>query len=222
MFNLRAQFCASLTCLFALSAPASSAVVSVLDSGPANGTAVDLSVNDFERIGACGEQGSVINDGCSVVVKHDPTAYHASGRFTPPPGNYWIDSQDIDLLQWTVSPGKAFISLTFALTDAFDQVKSHFNMSVLEGREWVSVWEISERQLDANLHWLRVDFDAPMTEAQFKFSTRLNDGYGISSLSVELAPVPVPSAAIFLISGAAAFAGLMRSRRSACKKTSLS
>ena len=89
--------------------------------------------------------------------------------------------------------------------------------------------EIAERQLDANLLWLRVDFDAPVSEAQFKFSTRLNDGYGISSLSAELvpvlsdelAPVPVPGAAIFLITGAAAFAGL-RSRRSAGRKTDLS
>lgn len=216
MTKLRAHFCAAVATLFVFSAPAISAVVDVLTDAPTTGTAIDLAVSDFERLGHCGGGHSVINDGCSVVMKSDPVAPHAYGRFDPPPQTYWIDSQDIDELKWTVSNDQAFTSMTFALTDAHDQADSWFDMFFLDGDDWVSIWSLPTQLANGNLQWLRVDFDAPVTAASFLFSTKIGDGfdgYGISSLSVDLAPVPVPGAAILLLTGAAAFAGVRARRR---------
>jgi hypothetical protein len=84
------------------------------------GTPVELNPTDFAGSGPCGSGGSVVNGGCSVVLKTDPNAPDAYGRFDPW-GNAWIDSQDLSKVTWTLSPGTAFRSLTFALTDAYDQ-----------------------------------------------------------------------------------------------------
>ncbi|WP_265501121.1 hypothetical protein [Paracoccus beibuensis] len=195
--------------------PAWSATVTVLSGGPAGGTAVDLKVSDFERLGNCGGGGSVVNDGCSVVVKSDRLAPHASGRFDPPPQNYWIDSADIDKLKWTVNSSTPFTSLAFALTDAHDQKNSHFSMSFNDDGKWTSIWDIPSRLPNSNLFWLMVDFGKEVTSADLMFSTRLNDGYGISDVTIDSpAPVPVPSAALMLMSGAA-FLSFFRRRNKA-------
>lgn len=210
MTYLKALFCAQ-AALLILTAPAMSAVVDVLSATPATGTAIDLSVKDFERLGNCGGGHSVVNDGCSVVMKNNPAAPHAFGRFDPPPQDYWIDSQDIDELKWTVSNDQAFTSMTFALTDAHDQANSWFDMSFLDGDDWVSIWSLPTQLGNGNLQWLRVDFGNAVTSAAFQFSTKVGggyDGYGISSLSVDLAPVPVPGAAMLLLTGGAALVGL--------------
>lgn len=217
MTNVKAYLRAAVACLF-MTNPAMSAIVDVLSNSPTAGTVIDLAVADFERLGNCGGGHSVVNDGCSVVMKNDPVAPHAYGRFDPPPQDYWIDSQDIDKLKWTVSHNQAFTSLTFALTDAHDQANSWFDMFLLDGDNWMSIWSLPTQLENGNLQWLRVDFTAPVTAASFMFSTKIGagyDGYGISSLSVELAPVPVPGAALLLVTGAAALAGL-RVRRNRC------
>lgn len=197
-------------------APAWGATVITLPDRPSGGTAIDLKVEDFERIGNCGGGGSVVNDGCSVIMKADPAAPHAYGRFDPPPATYWIDSQDIDELKWTVTAPVSFTSMTFALTDAHDQDNSHFVMSFLEGGVWTPIWEIATKQQNGNLFWLTVDFGTAITAAEFLFSTKSEpgyDGYGISQLTVAPAPVPVPAAAVLLASGLALMAGLRRRTR---------
>ncbi|MGR3403736.1 hypothetical protein [uncultured Paracoccus sp.] len=193
--------------------PGWSATVTALSGTPAGGTAIDLLASDFERIGSCGGGKSVVNDGCSVVIKNDPAAPHAYGRFDPPPQDYWIDSQDIDELKWIVNSPVSFSSLTFALTDAYDQDESRFVMSYNEAGTWTPIWEIAEKQKNGNLYWLKVDFATSVSTAEFLFSTKNAagyDGYGISSLSVSpsLSPVPVPPSALLLLSGAMLMAGL--------------
>lgn len=196
--------------------PAAAATVTVLDSNQPSGTAIDLAVADFERIGNCGGGGSVVGDGCAVVAKSNPKAAHAFGRFGPL-GHYWIDSQDINELKWTVRAPQAFTSLSFALTDAHDQPNSFFTMSYMDNGGWTPIWDIATRKNNGNLYWLSVDFGKAVNEAVFLFSTKVGagyDGYGISTAQVNSpAPVPVPPAALLLGSGAVAMAGLGRRRR---------
>lgn len=197
-----------------LVAPAWGATVTTLPGAPTGGTPVNLVVGDFERVGNCGGGGSVVNDGCSVVVKTDPNAPDAYGRFDPL-GDYWIDSQDINELKWTVQSATGFTGLTFALTDAHDQQDSHFIMSFDDGGSWTSIWDIATQKSNANLYWLSVDFAQSLTEVAFLFSTKVTpgfDGFGISSLRLteNPAPVPVPPAALLLFSGTMLMAGLRR------------
>lgn len=188
-----------------LAAPAWSATVTVLPGAPAGGSPIDLTVGDFERIGNCGGGGSVVGDGCAAIVKTDPAAPDAFGRFDPL-GDYWIDSQDINELKWTVRSPTAFTALSFALTDAHDQLDSFFTMSFDGGGNWTPIWDIAARRDNANLYWLSVDFGQAMTEVAFLFSTKVRpgfDGYGISALSITPAPapVPLPPAGLLLASG---------------------
>lgn len=211
----RIQFCVaaiSAVCVLQVS-DTLAATVTQLSNAPSKGEAIELSVDDFTRIGNCGGGKSVVNDGCSVVKKSDPASADAYGRYPVPPKLDWIDSQDIDELQWTVTAGGSFTSLRFALTDAFDQKDSHFTMSYKDGDTWSPIWSIEERQENGNLFWLNVAFDQPVSSAAFRFSTKVGsgyDGYGISTASVTPSPVPVPSAALLLLSGALCMAGLRR------------
>ena len=201
-------------------APASGATLTLLADAPAEGTIVALSVNDFQRMGHCGGGRSVVHDGCSTVVKDDPLAPHAWGRFDPL-GQFWIDSQDIDLLKWTVASPVAFTSMTFAMTDAHDQPRSHFAMSYNEAGTWTPLWDIPSQLPNANLFWLRVDFDQQVRLAEFLFSTKEGpdgyDGYGISQLRLSQvpAPIPAPPAAVLLLSGTVLIASLRRRRKAA-------
>lgn len=207
---------ASLVLAGCLASPASSATVDVVSGPPTGGTPIALSVGHFDRLGNCGGGGSVVGDGCSAIVKTDPAAPDAYGRFDPL-GDYWIDSQDINELKWTVSSAAAFTSLTFALTDAHDQMASFFRMSFDDGGSWTPIWDIATRKDNANLYWLSVDFGEAVTEAVFLFSTKVEpgyDGYGISALSVQSpAPIPAPPAVLLLGSGAVLIAGLRRSKK---------
>lgn len=197
--------------------PAFAATVTELAGPSVEGLAISLKTEDFSRVGNCGGGGSVVNDGCSVVMKSDPAATDAYGRYEPS-SLAWVDSQDIEDLKWTATAPVAFTSLTFALTDAYNQARSHFEMFFNDGGIWKQIWDIPTRMANGNIFWLTVDFGKAVTEAEFRFTTKTGngyDGYGISSVSVNPAPVPVPPAALLLVSGAGLLAGLRRRRKMA-------
>ena len=210
--GVQACCCAAALAVTVVGAPAWSASVRVLPDAPTGAMPLELNVSDFQRVGDCGDGVSVVNNGCSTVIKRDPEAPHAFGRFDPLTNDYWIDSQDIDELKWTVKSAVPFSSLIFALTDAHDQPDSHFVMSVQEGGSWTPIWDIPNRLENGNLFWLSVDFDKPMTSVALLFSTRLDDGYGIRAASVsdQPAPVPLPASAAFLLAGIGGLAMLRR------------
>lgn len=167
--------------------------------GPAVGLPVELDPGDFTGRGPCGSGQSVINDGCSVVIK-DETSPRPYGRFDPL-GVEWIDSQDRRRIAWTPALPEPITSLTFALTDAFDQPHdarygggSFFRLRVDD-----ALWEIPAREANGTLHWLTVAFDRPTIDPSLRFITRLNDGWGVSSATAT--PVPIPAALPLLIGG---------------------
>lgn len=187
--------------------PALAATVTDIVSGePGSGRRVAISESAFTGSGPCGYGGSVVNDGCSVIGKVDPSAPNAYGRFDPLDST-WIDSQDLSRLAWTHESETAFTSFTFALTDAFDQKCndvlgcSYFLM--LAGG---IAWDISDRQDNGEVNWITLLFDAPTTSFDLAFETRLNDGFGISAASqIDAPPAPVPLPAGFGL----LFAGLL-------------
>lgn len=186
----------------------------IIEETTGRGTPIALDVADFVGSGPCGYGGSVINDGCSVVLKSDPDAPDAYGRFDPL-GSSWIDSQDLPEVEWTVSPGETFQSLTFALTDAFDQNpdellgESFFKLTV-DGAEW----SIAQQETNGTLHWITMNFDQPVTSTMVGFSTRLNDGWGIKaalvSPDVVPAPVPLPAAGWLMLCSMCALIALRK------------
>lgn len=197
--------------------PAHAAVISEV-GGPGAGTAIALDPTAFVGSGECGYGGSVINDGCSVTIKNaaSPVPY---GRFDPFNGD-WIDSQDLAHVVWTIENALPFTSITFALTDAFDQLPSPILgesfFSLLAGE---AEWKIASRELDGTLHWLEVLLDAPTTSLELTFQTRLNDGWGVSHATIKpdghvtpVTPVPLPAAGLLLLGGLGLLAGVRRRR----------
>jgi hypothetical protein len=190
-----------------LAAPAGAVTITEV-SGPGSGSPMDMDPADFVGSGPCGSGGSVVNDGCSVVLK-DADSPRTSGRFDPF-GGAWIDSQDRPEIAWTVRRDQPFSSVRFALTDAFDQApaprfggESYFSLSAGD-----ATWSIASREPDGTLHWLEVLLDAPATSVELTFRTRLNDGWGVRQAN--LAPVPLPATGLLLFVGAAALVGLRR------------
>ena len=56
-----------------------------------------------------------------------------------------------------------------------------------DGGAWTEIWDIATRQANGNLYWLMVEFAAPVTAAEFLFSTKVGygfDGYGNIDVAV--------------------------------------
>ncbi|MBA3325941.1 MAG: hypothetical protein H0T41_11990 [Rhodobacteraceae bacterium] len=196
--------------IFAATTAASQAVT--INSGasrPDGGVAIALDPDVFVASGGPGSGGSVIGDPTDVSTKNtrSPRPY---GRFDPL-GGFWVDSNDNPSVVWNLASEQPIKSVTFALTDAFDQKRSRdlgesfFNLTVDD-----ATWSIDTRDENGTLNWIEVLFDEPTDSASLLFETRLNDGWGVSQAKV--APVPVPPA-LLLIGSGLALLGFARRRR---------
>lgn len=138
-----------------------------------------LNLDDFAPgPGRCGSGASVTGDGCAPVIKSDPAASHAYGRLNPDGGS-WIDSQDLEVLTWSIGRQTPMNSFSFALVDANDQKSSFFNIALMDGDNLEASWEIPEREGNSTLHWITVTLGKAMAGFDLVFSTRVNDGYGV-------------------------------------------
>jgi hypothetical protein len=168
-------------------------------------------VGTFRRVSSTpGSGSSVCGDGGNSVQVKDQTVPNLFGRHNPPTGiGRWIDSNDIEQIEWeidTVALGRSGIfGIEFAVVDAHDQANSFFDISV-EG----ATWSISEREPNGVVHWISILFDQTVTGTIVRFDTRHNDGFGIAGAT--LAAIPAPPAAFLAIGGFALLIALRRRR----------
>jgi hypothetical protein len=185
-----------------------------------NGIALDLStaspcgangglstnVGSFSGYGDNGSGKAACGDKSTTQVKDGATPF-PYGRYDPN-GGAWIDSNDLSHVAWNVDIGKKLKGVSFALTDAHDQKNSWFRLKV-DG----ATWSIKDREANGTLHLITILFDQPVDTARIRFSTRLNDGWGISQVTA--APVPVPPAMLLAASGIGVMALVRRRRKKA-------
>jgi len=176
-----------------------------------DGDLADTAVGGFSSLGGVGAGGSKVNGGTNLQVRNDdPWSW---GRYdTSGAKSNWLDSNDTLGMRWEASGEGKFNALSFLLTDVAD-VGAVFSIKVGEtlfseviGREG--------RLANGSIHLVRIllpeAVDSLVVELR---NDRTNDGFGIGGATVaNIAPVPVPPAALLLLSGAAALIGLRRRR----------
>lgn len=183
----------TLTAALLIGTAAQSATISASSDRPDNAgwASHALDINAFTPgAGRCGYGSSVTGDGCAPVIKSDPTARHAYGRLNPDGGS-WVDSQDLEVLTWSVERATPMTSFSFALVDAYDQKSSrdgtlgasYFNIALMDGDNLSASWEIPSREQNSTLHWITVTLDRAVDRFDLVFNTRINDGYGVMAAS---------------------------------------
>ena len=121
----------------------------------------------------------------------------------------WLDSNDNDAIILDADIGRAFDFISFFLTDIDDVGAVTFNIDV-DGH----VFDIAQnefggkKQGNADLFYVKIDFDAPVFASKIKLNIDDGDGFGIDDVHVSAVPIP----ASFLLLGAA-MGGLGMMRR---------
>lgn len=171
-------------------------------------------VGRFTSLGGHGTGGSAVNGGTLLQVRDDNPwvwgRYNTSGV----DGN-WLDSNDTRGMRWDATGPAKFNAVAFLLTDVAD-VGAIF--SIKAGDTLFSqVIGAAGRMANGSIQLVRILLPEAVAGLAIELrNDRLNDGFGIDGATVaRIAPVPVPPAALLLISGAAALFGFRRRQRTA-------
>lgn len=171
-------------------------------------------VGGFSSLGGHGTGSSSVNGGTKLQVRNDDPwvwgRYNTSGV----DGN-WLDSNDTKGMRWDVAGLPKFNAVAFLLTDAADVGAV---LSIKAGDTRFSQTIGAEGRLaNGAIQLVRILLPEAVDGLTVKLrNNRLNDGFGIDGATVaHVAPVPLPPAALLLISGAAGLFGFSRRRRAA-------
>jgi len=171
-------------------------------------------VGAFTSLGGVGSGGSSVNGGDRLQVRSDDPwvwgRYNTSGV----DGN-WLDSNDTLGIRWDVGGLAKFNSVAFLLTDVAD-VGAKFTIKAGDTLYSQTIGAAG-KLANGSIQLVRILLPESVSKLTIELrNNRLNDGFGIDGATVaQLAPVPLPPAALLLISGAGGLVALRRRRRAA-------
>ncbi len=183
------------------------------------GTDFMTSVGTFNTLGGTGTGGTVTglagNTGTQLALRDGNTFGREN---TTLGGNWYIDSNDTFGMGWLIQTGSLFSRVVFNLTDGSD---TGAWLSIIA--DGVRAEQRTAGQLpNGEVTTVVIDFGAAVSSAyveiaNFKASGstvgRLNDGFGIDDVSVNISAVPVPATLPLLLAGLGGLY-LIRRRRS--------
>jgi hypothetical protein len=175
-------------------------------------------VGSFTPFGTTGSGNSVKGSGSQLQVRNDNTMlwgrYNTSNTPALPPGlaaGNWLDSNDNRGIKWDIGGIGGFNALAFFVIDAAD-VGGKFSIQV--GDTLFSDLASGARLKNGNVYFLRLLLPETVNNLTVRLSHDIsNDGFGVDGAIVgKIAPVPVPPAAMLILSAFAAMAGFYRRR----------
>lgn len=163
-------------------------------------------VGRFTSLGGRGTGASAVGGGTALQVRGG----EVRGRSDVVGGDGWLDSNDTRGMRWEVGGAGKFNALAFLLTDAAD---AGAVLSIKAGdTRFSQVIGAEGREADGSIRLVRILLPEAVDHFVVKLrNDRLNDGFGVDGATIaHVAPVPVPPAALLLVTGAAALLSLRR------------
>jgi hypothetical protein len=170
-------------------------------------------VGSFTSFGAAGSGLSVVGDTSKLQVRDDNSMpwgrYSTSGSSL---GGHWLDSNDNLGMKWEIGGLGKFDTLAFFVLDAAD-VGGKFSIKVGDTL-YSNIAGAGGKLANGNIQLVKIMLSEAVTNLTVELMHDMtNDGFGVDGVSVGLAPVPLPPAALLLGSGLVGLFGLRRRAR---------